>query len=326
MSRLYRTVIFLLLIFAHTVYGQAASSSANATTTPPITSTPANASTPQIIRVGAHLLGIDQLDLYKGTYAMDLYLVFFCQSACPELNLEVINGTIGSITEEKSTPSMKIFRIKALIEDNFHSKNYPFDNYWLRIIVKDKILDINQIKFEVEPSLLFIDQQVILHGWQFRNNIQAQTTVYTHPILHSSFSEYTFMFNIKRPTLAGWLKVIFPSVIMILFAFLSFIINPDKIINRFGIVSGALLGSVLFHINLTSNLPPLGYLTFVDSYMLINYLVLFMMLFENVYVMRIEDQHKTHKAVLVDKVSVIILPFFWLLAQAYNAYYFLSLS
>lgn len=284
--------------------------------------TPIQASQPNIVKVGVHLISIDQLDLYKGTYAMDLHLVFICQKVCPKFNLEVINGDILSMTEENTAPDMKVYRLKAVLQDNFHSKNYPFDNYWLRLDIKDQLLDASQLKFMVEPKLIFIDPKVVLHGWEFRHNIFASTTNYIHPILNTVYSKYSFMFNIKRPILMGLLKVIFPSMIMILFAFLSFMINDEKIINRFGIVSGALLGSVLFHINLTSSLPPLGYLTFVDAFMLINYLILFMILFENLYVMRVLEENKQHKADEFDKICIFVLPLLWALLQGLNIFYF----
>lgn len=284
--------------------------------------TPIQASQPNIVKVGVHLISIDQLDLYKGTYAMDLHLVFICQKVCPKFNLEVINGDILSMTEENTAPDMKVYRLKAVLQDNFHSKNYPFDNYWLRLDIKDQLLDASQLKFMVEPKLIFIDPKVVLHGWEFRHNIFATTTNYIHPILNTVYSKYSFMFNIKRPILMGLLKVIFPSMIMILFAFLSFMINDEKIINRFGIVSGALLGSVLFHINLTSSLPPLGYLTFVDAFMLINYLILFMILFENLYVMRVLEENKQHKADEFDKICIFVLPLLWALLQGLNIFYF----
>lgn len=284
--------------------------------------TPTQQSLPELVKVGVHLISIDQLDLYKGTYAMDLHLVFICQKVCPKFNLEIMNGSIQSIQEENSAPDMKIYRLKALMQDNFHSKNYPFDNYWLRLDIKDEQLTSSQMQFVVEPKLIFIDPKVVLHGWEFRHNIQAITSNYIHPILNTVYSKYSFRFNIKRPVLMGLLKVIFPSLIMILFAFLSFMINDEKIINRFGIVSGALLGSVLFHVNLTSSLPPLGYLTFVDAFMLINYLLLFMILFENLYVMRVLEQDKHHKADEIDKVCILLLPLFWVLMQGVNILYF----
>lgn len=277
---------------------------------------------PMHVMVGIHLISIDQLDLYKGTYAMDVHLVLICDRVCPNFNLEVMNGYITSLFEEKGTPYRKVYRLKAQLQDNFQSRDYPFDNYWLRLDIRDQNLQIDQLIFEVEPSLIFIDPKVVLHGWEFRQHIEAHTTRYIHPILKTEYSKYSFMFNLKRPLLMGFLKVIFPSVIIILFAFISFVINADKSINRISIVSGALLGAVLFHLNLTATLPPLGYLTFVDVYMLINYVILLFILFENVYVMRVMDQHRAHRAAMIDKTFIILIPTLWVIAQLCNAYFF----
>jgi hypothetical protein len=320
-------LVVLILLLPFLAWAQVADQSKKAIAYPAANSTPITTGSdgkphPAIVKVGIHLYGIDQLDLYKGTYAMDLDLILICQTVCPKFNLEAMNGQIQTMVQQSPDPFMKVYRMKAQIQDNFHSRNYPFDNYWLRLDLKDQLLDNTKLKFVVEPNLIFIDPKVVLHGWEFRQSIHAMTTDYIQPILNTVYSKYTFMFNLKRPILMGLLKVIFPSMIMILFAFLSFMINADKIINRFGIVSGALLGMVLFHINLTSSLPPLGYLTYVDAFMLINYIVLFMILFENLYVMRVVDKNQPHKAKEIDRVCIFILPLFLFVLQGLNIIYF----
>lgn len=281
-----------------------------------------NAPNPNIVKVGLHLLGIDQLDLYKGTYAMDAHLIFNCTKVCPKLTPEIMNGAVSSMDVESSTPTQKIYRVKMLLQDNFDAKDYPFDSYWLRVELKDQFLNKDQLIFVADPKLVIIDPGVILHGWQYNFRVKSIADERTHPLLNEVFSKYTFMIELRRPLLMGFLKVIFPAVIIMLFAFISFFVTADKSINRLGIVSGALIGSILFHINLTSSLPPLGYLTFVDMFMIINYLLLFIILFENVYVMRLADSKREKLSIKIDRIGICTLPPLWVLLQIINALLF----
>lgn len=279
---------------------------------------------PIIVKVGIQLLGIDQLDLYKGSYGMDYHLVFTCSRVCPAFNIEVVNGSNVSVKSEDSTPTRKIYRIKSSLQENFNAKDYPFDSYWLRLEINDQLLDKSKVIFVPDPALTIVDPKVIIHGWQYHFNKEAITVDYVHPLLKTVYSEYIFAIQLQRPMLMGFLKVIFPAIIIILCAFISFIIGPERSINRFGIVSGSLLGSVIFHLNLTSSLPPLGYLTFADTFMLINYLILLFILFENLYVMRLVDHEEKDHAVRIDHGCMFILPLLWIVMQILNAVNFLG--
>jgi hypothetical protein len=311
MKNLYRIIFFILVFFSQVQIAFAIT---------------AIAPSPTIVRVGIHLLGIDQLDLYKGSYAMDYHIIFKCDKVCPTFTLEVMNGSMSSISKEKMEPHLQIFRIKTLLQGNFDVKDYPFDSYWLKLELKDQLLDKSKVIFIVDPHFIIIDPQVILHGWEYRLKYHAMTQDYKQPLLGNYFTLYTFAIQIKRPILMGFLKAIFPSVIMILFAFISFFIPVKKVLNRFSIVSGALLGSVLFHLNLTSSLPPLGYLTYADSFMLINYFILFIILIENVYTTRLIEFDRMNSAIKIDYFCIYIIPLVWLLFQIFSAYLFFGIA
>jgi hypothetical protein len=54
----------------------------------------------------------------------------------------------------------------------------------------------------------------------------------------------------------------------------------------------------MFHVNLTSSIPPVGYLTFADKFMIITYIVLMAILATGVMLMRhtdVKDQASAEK-------------------------------
>ena len=80
--------------------------------------------------------------------------------------------------------------------------------------------------------------------------------------------------------------------------------GADKATSRLTLTTSALVGSVLFHINMTSSMPPIGYLTFGDRFMMINYIGLVLVLMVNVKVLAISEAGATTLAgSMLDKIK-----------------------
>ncbi|MFA5960522.1 MAG: hypothetical protein WC785_08390 [Tatlockia sp.] len=264
------------------------------------------------VSVSVRLISIDSIDVTKGTYQFNIYLGFTCEKDCPKFNLNFFHGTINKTSFMMSvlSPKQIIYHLQLLIEKDFYSVRYPFDGYWLDMSIIDEDHDISKLLFVADEKHTVVPSQAILHGWNFDNK-KVFVNSFEVPFLNTSFSRYNFQILITRPILMGFLKIIFPAVIILLFAFITFIIATKHSIQRLGIVSGTLISSILLHLNISSSLPLLSYLTYVDSFMIINYLIFFIILFENVYVMRLIDEEKVEKATQFDRISLLTIPLFW---------------
>jgi hypothetical protein len=80
--------------------------------------------------------------------------------------------------------------------------------------------------------------------------------------------------DIARIPMNSFLKTFMPVLIMMLLVMTSFILDPDKVTTRLAAVSSALLASVMFHVSISGQIPPVGYLTFADKFMVLTYLIL----------------------------------------------------
>src|SRR5258706_7518763 len=98
---------------------------------------------------------------------------------------------------------------------------------------------------------------------------------------------------------------------------LSFLMKYDEISERLPLPTSTLVGAILYHLTLTSSIPPVGYLTFADKFMLGNYVVVFVALAVTVRVMLYvnADQHGIAKR-LHWYTPLLILP----LLTCVNAY------
>jgi hypothetical protein len=54
---------------------------------------------------------------------------------------------------------------------------------------------------------------------------------------------------------------------------------------RIGINTSALIAAVMFHLNVTSSIPPVGYLTFADKFMMVTYVSLVLGLLSSILMM-----------------------------------------
>jgi|688.fasta_scaffold180294_2 hypothetical protein len=282
-------------------------------------------SSPNVVLVGIELMRVSEIELAKSTYVMDVHLSFKCKGVCPKFSIELENGYILSKESESENPSLKVYRIRAHLHENFYAVNYPFETYFLKFIFKDRMLDQRKLVFVADPHQTTVNPLFILQGWKSNLHPSSKVETVYNPLINKHFSVYLFSIDLSRPVLMGLLKFMFPAIIIIFFAFVSFFIKPKKSFERFGIVSGALLGSVLFHLNMTASLPPLGYLTYIDMVMIINYVTLLAILFEDVYLMRLVDNGEPDKLEVARKIDswcIFTIIFGWLIVQIVNAIYF----
>lgn len=163
-----------------------------------------------------------------------------------------------------------------------------------------------------------------VNGFAIDPNWRATVTESNYNIFgpDNTYSSYTFMVTLKRHWLAGLLKGIVPAGIILLSGFLSLLMRSDKIIERLTVSSAALVGMVIYHLDLTSSVPPLGYLTYADMFMIVNYLCLLLMIFETVLMMEFLELKREK---IINKIYVFgayTTPIIWIFLQALCWYYY----
>lgn len=258
----------------------------------PAATVPAVPRAPQVIRVGVYLLNVGKLDIGAGTYAMDLYVSFRCDSDCNPTNFDVLNGRM---TAEKNDddPRFKVFRLRGELMAQFDLRWFPFDAHRLSISFEDRLLQDTQLVYEPDMPMTGIHPSAVVVGWQLDPQWQVRVDRDSYAVYGQSYSRATFSIGAHRPRLSAFLKNLTPALIIALSGFLALLMGADKATPRLTLTTSALVGSVLFHINMTSSMPPISYLTFADRFMLINYIGLVTVLIVNVRVMAISESGLT---------------------------------
>lgn len=247
---------------------------------------------PVKVRVGVYLLNVGRLDIGAGTYAMDFYVSFRCDVDCEPGNIEILNGK-ASIEKNDDEPRFKVFRVRADLIAQFDLRSFPFDTHRLIIAMEDKVQQDNKVIYEPDLRMTGIHPSAVVVGWSLDKQWQVSVDRDAYAVYGQSYSRATFSIGTRRPKLSAFLKNLTPALIITLSGFLALLMGADKATPRLTLTTSSLVGSVLFHINMTSSMPPIGYLTFADRLMLINYIGLAAVLVVNVRVLALSEAGQT---------------------------------
>lgn len=255
------------------------------------------------VKVGIYLLNIGKLDIGAGTYGMDFYISFRCSEDCQPGNFEILNGR-ASVEKNDDEPHFKVFRVRADLVAQLDLRSFPFDAHRLTISLEDKVLQDNRLIYEPDMQMTGVHPSAVVVGWSLDKQWRVQIDRDSYEVYGQSYSRATFSIGAQRPKLSAFLKNLTPALIITLSGFLALLMGADKATSRLTLTTSALVGSVLFHINMTSSMPPIGYLTFGDRFMMINYIGLVLVLMVNVKVLAISEAGATTLAgSMLDKIK-----------------------
>ncbi len=274
--------------------------------------------TPAHVKVGVYLLHVGKYDLQSATYSLDFYLMFKCDKVCQNINFEIMNATSSNIRLAAKQKGYLIYRIQANINKNNNLRNYPFDSHTLDIIIENRQMTNDKMIFEADPATTAIDSDLSVAGFYLFPTWSTNVSNHYYSVFNQTFSSYRFSMFVQRPWLAGLLKCILPAGIIVCCNFLALFMGIEHLSQRLGIATSTFIAAVVFHLNLTSSLPPLGYITFADTFMLLNYLCLLIVLVEVVVTTYFIDSKHRATAERVNTISAFAIPIFWFSLQLVN--------
>lgn len=267
------------------------------------------------VKVGVYVLHVGKYDLQSASTPIDFYLIFQCKPLCSHMNFEIMNATDTNTKLVADPAGAVVYRVHANLTKNDSLRNFPFDSHTLDIVLEEKELTRDKLAFEADPTRTALDGNLSVVGYRLLPQWYANVTDHYYSVFNRTYSSYKFSMLIARPWLAGILKGILPALIVVCCSFLVLLMKVEHSSQRVGLATSALITMAVFHLTLTSSLPPLGYITYADMFMLINYFCLFAILLEVVLTTYfIRTPHHD----LVEKINMRcawIIPSTWLFLQ-----------
>ncbi|MCX7750378.1 MAG: hypothetical protein N2320_02275 [Candidatus Bipolaricaulota bacterium] len=263
---------------------------------------------PAEVRVGVYVLNLGRFDLGSGSYTVDFYLSLKADRPIPLDEFEFMNGRAATVDRLIDTPTEKFFRIQANLSQNLDLRRYPFDEHLLTIEIEDKRRTTDDLVYVADRDASGVDPSVIVVGWKLVG-WETAVTAHDYEVYGETYSRYVFGLRIQRVFLNAVIKSFLPIACMLLVGFLSLLLAPDKVTTRLSLNISTLLGAVMFHVNLTNSIPPVGYLTLADRVMIATYLVLFLILLSGVAILRwAEREDRKAQALRLYHQALGILP------------------
>ena len=285
--------------------------------TPAKAASPA-ASSPLVVQVGILLLNVGRLDTSTGTYTMDFYLTMRCDRPCDPEPFELANGRITFQQLQEQLPNYKAFRMQAALSVGMDLRRYPFDKHQLGLVIEDSNRDAGSLVYVADTTHSLIATDLQVAGWELSPGIHTRVEPHYYSIFDQTYSHYFASVEIRRPLLASLVKGLLPAIIMTLCGLISLLMSSDKFNQRLSLSTSSLLGTVIYHLTMTSAIPPVAYLTFADRFMIGNYSCLLLTVVTTMLLMHYIDRNDATKTEFVRKWALRTVPPLWASLQVIN--------
>ncbi len=269
----------------------------------------------QDVNVSLYLLNLGKYDVGTGSFTADFYLQFQCDYDCSPKNFEFFNGRASSIDTIIDLPNEKFYRIQANLVSPPDLKRFPFDSQKMQIIIEDKVLPIDDLRYVAVLDQSGIEPSISFTGWNL-DGWKSNVFEHHYGVYNETYSQYVFEVDVSRIVVNSFIKTFLPVIFILLVALSSFLLDPDKLATRIAMVSSGLIASVMFHISITNQIPPVGYLTFADKFMLVTYFVFLSSFLLNIAMFMLQGKQKLHHVkrlhVMTEYSVFIIVPIIYL--------------
>ena len=231
----------------------------------------------EVVRVGIYVLSVGNLDTTTGTYTLDFFLNFKCETVpCDPSNFDLINAAAEPFIEDQTAEDERgkefYYRVRADLQTHLDLRDFPFDSHKLKVSIEDKLKNSDEYVFVVDPGMSGIDSSVLVSGWDLRPKLSAESVNHSYKVYDESYSRTRFFLEITHPWFSAFMKSIFAAIVIVAVGMLSFLMSYKDAQDRIGLTSGTLASAIFYHLTLTSSVPPVGYLTYGDQFMILQYI------------------------------------------------------
>lgn len=265
-----------------------------------IQSAPAN----ETVKIGVYIVDFNRIDVGAGSVDADFYLTLASDSPVTVDDIELMNGQIVSVSTIRDTPSMKEYRIIAVLNNELYFSRYPFDQHTLSVKLEPKFENISRMTFEIDPENTGLDAEANLPGWSI-NGTDAYITCMSYVNGEVPYSRAVFNYEIARDRTSTILKFFIPILLIVIVSLSSLLLKTGT---RLGMNASMFLSAVLIHWRIADAIPLVAYATFLDIFMIITYATLVMVLISGILILMYTDAGDAGKVGLINTWSIRVIP------------------
>ena len=189
----------------------------------------------------------------------------------------------------------------------FNFKRYPFDTQ-LFIIHLDSLLPESKFVYKLLEDFSGIDETIGADEWIILDSFSEIKR--TTEVIEEGGSRIAFSFYAKRHYIYYILKIFIPVFIIILVSWFTFFLRDYRF--RIDMAAAGLLLFIVFNYTVANDLPRLNYLTFLDAFLVMTFVLSSVVIFVNVLFKRLENMEKTELVDKLDNFSIWMYPIIYL--------------
>jgi hypothetical protein len=244
---------------------------------------------PDVVRVGALINDVQQLDLQSHSYNVDMYMWFKWDNPDidPSRSFEFLNafefwGHI--LTYETSKPEVlrdgthyQVLRNQGKFNTKLPLEEYPFDTQHLVMTFEDSSADASELVFVPDEDPITLSRDLAIPGWEIGEpTLEVISNQYDSNFGDPRYGKLAYSraiidLPLERPAGTYALKLLLPLLLVALTAALSLMVHPQFVEGRIGIGITALLTLVALQITSNSSLPEVDYLILLDKLYIASY-------------------------------------------------------
>ncbi len=260
---------------------------------------------PENVNLGIYIVNIGKFDVSTGSFTVDFYLTLKTDSPKAEYPLdsfEFMNGRATHMERIYSEPNMHQYRILANLSSPVDLRKFPFDEQTLSIIIENKKFTNDKVKYMILREESGIDELIAFTGWNIRG-WEVKERAHNYKVFQEVYSLVSLDITIEKIIWNAFFKTFLPVLIIIFLVTCSFIMDIDKVKDRLSICTSGLVASVMFHLSISNQIPPVSYLTIADKFMILTYIVLMICVILNVMMLQFIQVKYEHLAVRVHRIT-----------------------
>lgn len=273
------------------------------------------------VKIGFYVNDISKLNIKDNSYQVDFYVWFLWQDdkLKPYESFELMNGRVEvqNLIETKKIKNQNYAskRIKATIRQNFDATRFPLDKHKLIIAFEDTVMETDSLVYVPDNSNTKYDPDIIIPGYKIgQNQVFVSSKIYESnwgdnslsSNSKSSYSRATYEVEIARNGYEIFFKTFLGFFISICIALASFFIRPDYGA-RFSLSIGAIFAAATNAMMVKTFLPESNNWMLADIIGIYTLFIIFVTIVFSIYSLKLYDDKKTTKLVMVDRRSFVVL-------------------
>jgi hypothetical protein len=188
---------------------------------------------------------------------------------------------------------------------DFDFRHFPLDEQSFDLKL-DLLPPLEQFIFKADSDSSGLGDALGEEEWILTD---ARTTVTTHHELGFAASRFVLTFDGHRHLNYYFVRILIPAIIIILVSWFTFFLSDYPM--RINLASGNLLLFIAFNFTIANDLPRLGYLTLMDTFLLATFAITGFGVLVNVWLRRLQNQGKEKLVKYLDRLGTWSYPLYY---------------